>query len=94
MALRFYGNSSRSFSIPSELTSAPPYSTTVSMVFRPEDVSSGLMLAIREDEANESVVLSVNSGVVHFEYRRDSHVNRLNVSNIREEQWYQVYASV
>ena len=64
------------------------------MVFRPEDVSSGLMLAIREDEANESVTLRLNSGAVHFEYHRDSQVNRLNVSNIREEQWYQVYASV
>ena len=64
------------------------------MVFQPEDVNSGLMLAIREDEANESVALKVNSGAVEFEYQRGSQVNRLNVSNIREEQWYQVYASV
>ena len=64
------------------------------MVFRPEDVSSGLMLAIRKGEANESVALKVNSGAVHFEYHRGSQVNKLNVSNIREEQWYQVYASV
>lgn len=94
MALRFYGNSSRSFSIPSELTSTPPYSTSISMVFQPEDVSSGLMLAIREGEANESMALKVNSGAVHFDYHKGSQVNRLNVSNIKEEQWYQVYASV
>ena len=64
------------------------------MVFRPEDVSSGLMLAIQEGETNESVALKLNSGAVHFEYHRGSQVNRLDVNNIREEQWYQVYASV
>ena len=94
MALRFYGNSSKSFSVPSEVSSAPNYSTTISMVFQPEDLSSGLMFAVRENQTNEGVALRVDSGSVHFEYYGDSSTHSVNVSGIRENQWYQLYASV
>ena len=96
LALRFYGNSSNSFSIPVEATSSPSHSTTISMLFRPEEVSSGLMLAtdVGMNQTNEGVALRVRDGSVHFEYRSSSEVVSLNVSSIREEQWYHLYASV
>ena len=64
------------------------------MVFQPEEITSGLMLSIRENETDEGVALRVNSGSILFEYHSDTKVNSLNVSGIRVEQWYQLYASV
>ena len=94
MALRFYGNTSRSFSIPTEVSSSPSYSTTISLVFQPEDVSSGLILSTGLNETNSGVALRVSNGSVQFEYLTNSNIVSLNVSGIREEEWYQLYASV
>ena len=94
MALRFYGNSSRSFSIPTEVTSSPPYSTTISVVFQPEDVRSGRILSTEVNDANSGVALRVSNGSVQFEYLTASNAMSLNVNGVREEEWYQLYASV
>lgn len=93
MALRFYGNSSNSYYIPTE-AAYTPYSTTISLVFQTENLRSGVMLAIEKNQTNHGVALRVNGGAVEFEYQDGSNFNILNVSSIREEQWYQLYASV
>lgn len=95
VALRFFGNSSNTYSIPVKATSAPLYSTTISMLFRPESTnSSGYMFAIQENQSDTSVALRMNYGTVDYEYYADSSVSKLSVSNIREGEWYQLYASL
>ena len=64
------------------------------MVFQPEDLSSGLMFAVRENQTNEGVALRVDGGSVHFEYHSDSSTHSVNVSGITQDRWYQLYASV
>lgn len=64
------------------------------MVFQPEDVRSGLILSTGVNEESSNVALRVNNGSVQFEYLTTSNAMSLNVSGVREEEWYQLYASV
>lgn len=93
LALRFYGNTSSSYSIPTNATTTSNL-TSISLVFRPDNVSSGVMLAIEEEQSNTGVSLEVNNGSVLLQYAGSSYDHSLSVSSIREGQWYQLYASV
>ena len=64
------------------------------MVFQPEDVRSGLILSTEVNEESSNVALRVNNGSVQFEYLTTSNAMSLNVNGVREEEWYQLYASV
>lgn len=64
------------------------------MVFQPEDVRSGLILSTEVNEAKSGVALRLSNGSVQFEYLTASETMILNVSGVREEEWYQLYASV
>jgi hypothetical protein len=64
------------------------------MVFQPEDVRSGLILSTGVNEGSSNVTLRVSNGSVEFEYLTTSNAMSLNVSGVREEEWYQLYASV
>ncbi len=64
------------------------------MVFQPEDVRSGRILSTGVNEGSSNVTLRVSNGSVEFEYLTTSNAMSLNVSDVREEEWYQLYASV
>lgn len=64
------------------------------MVFQPEDVRSGVILSTGVNETNGGLALRVSNGSVQFEYLTGSNTMSLNVSGVREEEWYQLYASV
>ena len=75
--------------------SAPSYLTTISMLFQPETNSSGYMLALQENQANKSLALRYSNGTVNYEYYfNNTSVANVSVTDVRDGEWYQLYASV
>ena len=88
MALRFYGNSSSGYRVPAHATDD---STSISLVFQPSDVTSGVMLHTGE-AGGESLALRLSNGSVQFEYDNGRLLSSPSGS-VQRDRWYQLYAT-